>query len=127
MAVFYYILLVMKHGVNTANTVYSGIVRFLVYQISDDPGVYYATALECNLTVSADNDDEALLELREQLKEYIATARKENAPELLNQNVDEDLERAWLQMTRNEGQEAVPSHLKPLFAATSPIAAAVSV
>ena len=110
------------------NTLHSGVLRCLVYQLSDDAKVYYATALELNLTVSAESDDLALLELREQIKAYIATAREENAPELLNQKADPDLEKAWLNMTRNEEQEeesAKALQLKPLFAATSPIAADV--
>ena len=110
------------------NTLHSGVLRCLVYQLSDDAEVYYATALELNLTVSAESDDLALLELREQIKAYIATAREENAPELLNQKADANLEKAWVNMIRNEEQEeesVEALQLKPLFAATSPIAAAV--
>ena len=109
------------------NTLHSGVLRCLVYQLSDDPGVCYATALELNLTVSAESDDLALLELREQIKAYIATAREENAPELLNQKADANLEKAWTNMMHNEEQEegVEAPQLKPLFAATSPIAAAV--
>ncbi len=122
--VFCYILLLMK---NRKNTLDSGAVRCLVYQIPDDNDIYYATALEFNLTVSADSDDVALLELREQMKEYIVTAREKNAPQILNQEVDEGLERVWLSVVHNEKQEDGLSHLIPLLAATTPITVAVSV
>ena len=82
------ILKPMKKGENTLD---AGIVRCLVCQIADDgEDVYYVTALEFNLTVSAENDDLALQDLHEQVKEYIAIAREKNAPHLLNQEVDND-------------------------------------
>ena len=69
-------------------------VRCLVYQLADDgEDIYYAAALEFNLTVSDEDGDLAFSILREQMEAYVETAREKDAPELLNQEVDSDLER----------------------------------
>ena len=113
------------------NTLDKGLVRCLVYQLADDgEDVYYATALEFNLTVSADDGDSAFSILREQMKAYVETARGKDAPELLNQEVDPDLERVWVGMVSNEQERekvATALHCQPIFAATSPIPAMMPV
>ena len=109
------------------NTLDEGMIRCLVYQMpNDNKKIYYATALELNLTVSASDTTIALLDLQEQIKEYIATAREQKASELLNQEVDADLERAWSALIQKEEfkeSDATTESLIPMFASTSPIGA----
>ena len=113
------------------NTLDKGVVRCLVYQLADDgEDVYYATALEFNLTVSAEDGDSAFSVLREQMEAYVETAQEKDAPELLNQEVDPNLERMWVEMVTNEqkeGDKVATSHCRPIHAAISSIPAMMPV
>lgn len=72
------------------------VIRSLVYQILDDKeGLYYATALELNITVSAKDSRTAKATLDEQIGEYITATQDNDAPELLNQEVDKEMEQLW--------------------------------
>ena len=113
------------------NTLHKGVVRCLVYQLTDDgEDVYYATALEFNLTVSAEDGDSAFSILREQMEVYVETAQEKDAPDLLNQEVDPNLKRMWVEMVTNEQKEedkVTTSHCRPTHAAISSIPAMMPV
>ena len=111
----------------TANTLDAGVVRCLIYY-SPEEKIYYGTALELNITVSYDNEEEAWLELKEEVRDYIEEARKLNAPNLLNQEVDKELEDMWQSLSDSAslgGKSAseMATSFVPLHASTSLIPA----
>ena len=75
-------------------------IRVLVYK---EGGVYYASALELNITSSGDDKFLALYNLDEAVRGYIEIIQKENLSEnLLNQEVDPDLENLWNNFVQNK-------------------------
>ena len=111
----------------TNNTLDTGVVRCLIYY-SPEEKIYYGTALELNITVSYDNEEEAWLELKEEVQDYIKEARELNAPKLLNQKVDKELEEMWQSLSNNAPSDnkrmsKVVTPFVPLYASTSPIPA----
>ena len=112
------------------NTLERGAVRCLVYQLLDDKNIYYATALEFNLTVSAEDKYSALLDLQEQIEEYISIAREKNTPQSLNQKVDPDLEKVWFSVISNDSEQndkSKQTHQCIPIAATSELINAIAV
>ena len=111
----------------TNNTLDTGVIRCLIYY-SPEEKIYYGTALELNITVSYDNEEEAWLELKEEVQDYIKEARELNAPKLLNQEVDKELEDMWQSLSdntsldnKNTAKAVAP--FVPLHASTSLIPA----
>ena len=100
------------------NTLTHGSIRSLVYY-SPEERLWYGAVLECNLSVSSEKSRaDAMAILHEQTAEYIRTAWEIDAPEVLNQTVDEELETLWNHLIHRKKQPA-ETPLVPLFAATS--------
>ena len=104
------------------NTLKEGTIRCLIYQMPEED-IYYGVALELNLSTTSASKELVMLQLQEQVEEYIKTAQEENAPELLNQEVDAELEKMWLEMmdTEQADREALQSPFVPILAISSPI------
>lgn len=96
------------------NTLKKGSVRIISYKDKKDE-TFYATALEFNLTVDAQSKEEALLELKEAVLDYVKIANDLNDPSILNQNPDVELEKMWEDLINNRKAKASP-YYKPLEA-----------
>lgn len=90
------------------NSFAKGIVRILTYK-EKKKEIYYATALEFNLTVSADDETVALLDLQQQIESYIQAAKDLKDKTLLNQKADPILEREWYQHQGTDVAEIISS------------------
>ena len=102
------------------NNFEKGQVKLLVYRDNND-GVWYASALEFNLTVDGDDKNTVLLELDRAVKEYIKSAKEIGAVELLNQEADPELLSLWQAHNENRMTD-VASPYTPYLAATESIA-----
>lgn len=89
------------------NSFEKAVLRHLVYQTPDDNDRYYATTLEMNLTVSAKDPRAAMAALDEQTHEYLTSAQENDAPDLLNQEVDKTLEQVWKRYLKKGIPDAV--------------------
>jgi hypothetical protein len=75
------------------NTIQGGSVRFIVFK---EASVWYATALEFNITESGDDPREVLMLLLEAVTGYIKSVKKAKIrPFPLNQKTEEEYERLW--------------------------------
>lgn len=90
------------------NTLKQGSVRVLVYQDKKNKK-WYATALEFNLTVDATDKTVAFLELEELIKEYIKIVQEMKSVSILNQKVDLELEKIWLNSIDSKKQKPIKS------------------
>lgn len=102
------------------NTFGRGQVKILVYRDNAE-GVWYASALEFNLTVDGDDKTTVLLELNRAISEYIKSAQEIGSVELLNQEPDAELLSLWQAHTENR-QSEITSPYTPYLAATETIA-----
>ncbi len=82
------------------NTFEKGQARVLLYRDNTD-GVWYATALEFNLTIDGDDKSVVLLELERAMREYVQSARELGAVQLLNQEPDPELVALWESFIEN--------------------------
>lgn len=76
------------------NTFQQGRVRVLVYRDKAE-GIWYATALELNLTIDGEDRHVVQLELDRAIREYVQSARELDSEELLNQEPDPELVALW--------------------------------
>ena len=76
------------------NTFKNGQVKVLVYR-ERDTNIWYASALEFNLTIDGDDRSAVLIELQTAINDYIASAREIGDESLLNQDPDPELIDLW--------------------------------
>lgn len=76
------------------NTFEKGQIKILVYR-DDAEAVWYATALELNLTIDGDDKNSVILELDRAITEYVDSARVIGSVSLLNQSPDPELLALW--------------------------------
>lgn len=98
------------------NTFERGQVKILVYRDNTE-GVWYASALEFNLTIDGDDKNTVLLELDRAIKDYVTSAREIGDSNLLNQEPDPELLNLWEMRIQNR-QEEIFSPYTPFLAAT---------
>lgn len=100
------------------NSFLKGKFRILTYK-EKDTDVYYATALELNLTVSAEDESVALLDLFNQIHEYKESVISIGDKSLLNQEVDPELEKIWNILSGNSKEDLnMVSPYMPISAVT---------
>lgn len=81
------------------NTKNHGKIRIIIYR---EDSLYYASALELNITSSGEDKNLAMYNLDEAIKGYIDFAKLENMDyEVLNQSTDPDLEKMWTAFQNN--------------------------
>lgn len=83
------------------NTFENGQLRVLVYKEKDND-VWYATALELNLTVDSVDKASVTLELYQAIGDYIQSAKEVGDETLLNQVPDPEIVALWKQRISNE-------------------------
>lgn len=83
------------------NTFNKGQVRVVVYKERDNE-VWYATALELNLTVDSDNKSSVVLELEQAVVDYIQSAQEIGDVTLLNQTPDPEILELWEKRMNNQ-------------------------
>ena len=82
------------------NTFERGQVRVLIYRDKTED-VWYATALELNLTIDGEDRSEVQLELDRAIQEYVRSARELGSVDLLNQEPDPELVALWEAQIQN--------------------------
>ncbi len=81
------------------NTKENGRIRVITYR---EDNLYYASALELNITSSGEDKYLAMYNLDEAIRGYIDFAKSENIDnEVLNQSIDADLENMWINFQNN--------------------------
>jgi predicted RNase H-like HicB family nuclease len=84
-------------------------IRILVFK---EDGLFYASALELNITESGDDKFIAMYNLEEAIKGYLEFAEKEGILEnVFNQEKDDELEYKWNQVFSNDKQTTNNSNL----------------
>lgn len=76
------------------NTFSQGSIRVLIYK-EKDQDVWYATALEFNLTIDGNDKSTVFLEIQQAIHEYVASAKEIGDVALLNQEPDPELLALW--------------------------------
>ncbi len=101
------------------NTFTKGQVKVLVYK-EKEGNVWYATALEFNLTVDGDDKSTVLIELQQAIIDYMQSAREVGDDALLNQDPDPELLAIWEASVYSKA--SAPSPYTPAFAGVEQIA-----
>lgn len=76
------------------NTFSYGQVKVLVYR-ERDSDIWYASALDFNLTIDGTDKSAVLIELQQAIHDYIISAREIGDVSLLNQDPDPELLQLW--------------------------------
>jgi hypothetical protein len=98
------------------NTFKKGSVKVLVYQ-ERSTNIWYASALEFNLTFDGNDKKSVLSELQLAISDYITSAREIGDESLLNQEPDPELLALWEADIHQEiSEEATPSPYITAFA-----------
>ena len=104
------------------NTFEKGQIKILVYHDKTE-GVWYATALELNLTIDGDDKNSVILELDRAVIDYVNSAYELGTVSLLNQEPDSELLALWQAKISGEvGSHAVSSPYTIHLAATETLA-----
>lgn len=83
------------------NTFASGQIKILVY-CDEAVGIWYATALELNLTIDGEDKNSVVLELDQGIMDYVASAQSLGEVALLNQEPDPELLAMWYAKIQNK-------------------------
>lgn len=98
------------------NTFNNGQVKVLVYR-ERDADIWYASALEFNLTIDGTDKSAVLIELQQAIHDYIVSAREIGDVSLLNQEPDPELTELWnINVLSQVPQDATPSPYVTTFA-----------
>jgi hypothetical protein len=76
------------------NTFSQGSIRVLIYK-EKDQDIWYASALEFNLTVDGNDKSMVFLEIQQAIHDYVASAKEIGDVSLLNQDPDPELLVLW--------------------------------
>lgn len=86
------------------NTFDQGKIRVLVYR-ERDADVWYASALEFNLTIDGNDKTAVFIELNQAIRDYLQSAREIGDVSLLNQEPDPELLAMWHANIQNSIKE----------------------
>jgi hypothetical protein len=95
------------------NNFSNGKIRVLVYK-ERDGDVWYATALEFNLTIDGNDKKAVFIELDQAVRDYLKSAKEIGDISLLNQEPDPELVAMWnanIQNTVVENEKISPSYI----------------
>lgn len=105
------------------NTFTEGQIRVLVYK-ERDADVWYASALEFNLTIDGNDRSAVFVELDQAIRDYIQSAREIGDVSILNQEPDPELLMMWNTNIGNDNEikESISSPYITAFAGVETLA-----
>ncbi len=105
------------------NTFTHGQIKVLIYK-ERESDVWYASALEFNLTVDGNDRSAVFVELDQAIRDYIQSAREIGDVSILNQEPDPELAAMWNANIQNtpETNESVTSPYITAFAGVETLA-----
>ena len=86
------------------NTFEQGKIKVLVYKEREND-IWYATALEFNLTIDGTDKSAVFVELDQSVRDYLVSAKDIGDVSLLNQEPDPELLSMWNANIKNSSEE----------------------